>query len=683
MGLLDWFESRWKSESKMYKYAQIPGANVVSAGEGPKSPEPFAAGDHYFRLWLVEMFLANDRKWFTEWHPAVHAAVRFNFGDKEELITRVAGASLLPDLSNEKLNRVVSLNYALTPLMPFNGGTIELSAGLLAIAGRNDVKSFLKVLGDFSNLLMVPQLTAALAIATPLANGLSELVGATENQLMLGLHQTWTAGTGGAASLRAGYFAVILSDDSKFADDKLWVDNGRLKHGDTSASAKPLTGLNYMLFRLERRDERDDWDSLKAIQDPYDKAIEMLRVGNTEQADAYIRSAKAAAFLANELTRNVDQRRVVLQIQKSYEEAKEQLGFEAFPSTGVPSLGDLMLGAMPIAAAKSLGSLRPEDVGLEGLSVPALDKPKFEPKPKSSKPRFRGRGFEETLGDPPGGGGFEAVPRGGSGWDTASGPPDPPDVGGEWERGSRSYDPSPGGGSFEGLEGFESVEGPAPRSQQTTTAEPPSSGYEAAAQAEQFYFALEGDKAKGNAVEYGSDVDLIFNYARVEREVIAVLEGGGLELARTTSADLGITVIPRGFTFREEDPKWYKVARFRGGRMEEPVRFKLRAASEDLTAKTVDPQPASKDAPPRLKTGVQIIFELDGVTLYQFALAIRLVRSIADVEKSKRPGPPIVLNLDKSVERAQKARRLIEEATEMPSQFGPADSDDKPGSATL
>ena len=86
------------------------------------------------------------------------------------MITRVAGASLLPDLSTDNLDRVIGLNYPMTPLVPFNGGTVSLSAGLLAIAGKNDVKSFLKVLGDFSNLLMVPQLSAALTIATPLSH---------------------------------------------------------------------------------------------------------------------------------------------------------------------------------------------------------------------------------------------------------------------------------------------------------------------------------------------------------------------------------------------------------------------------------------------------------------------------------------------------------------------------------
>ena len=90
---------------------------------------------------------------------------------------------------------------------------------------------------------------------------------------MLGLHQTWTSGTAGAAPLRAGYFTVILADDAALDTRKFWIHNGRLAYGDAAQTAKPLRGYNYMLFRLERRDERDDWDSLQTIQEPYDKQL--------------------------------------------------------------------------------------------------------------------------------------------------------------------------------------------------------------------------------------------------------------------------------------------------------------------------------------------------------------------------------------------------------------------------
>jgi hypothetical protein len=613
MGLLDWFQTRLQRESMMYKYAFIKGTHVVIEGGKSEADQPFAAGDHYFRLWLVEMFLAKDREWFTGWHPAVHAAINFRFGDQKQLITRVAGSTLLPDLSSENLDRVVGMNYAITPLMPFNGGAIELSAGLLAVAGKNDIKGFLKVLGDFSNLLMVPQLSTALAIATPLANGLSELVGATENHLMLGLHQTWTSGTAGAEPLRAGYFAVILADQTEFDDNLLWVNDGRLLYGTSLAQAQPLRGYNYMLFRLERRDERDDWDSLMEIQEPYNKAIEMLRVGNTDQADAYIRSAKAAAFMANELTRNVDQRRVVTQIQKRYDDARQNIGLRAFSENENPSLSDVMQGALPIAEAKALGSLLPGDVGLEGLVVPDLIDNETEIESVSS---------EDPSQILAGGGASE------------------PFI--ELQQWNVTWTGSKESKIEFALEEYRRTRG-APKS---------------------FFFALEGEQTKNDAVQFGTNVDLIFDYEQLNQEAAVVLEGRELERARRTDTDLGITVIPKGFAFRSEDGEWYKIARFRKGRLVEPVRFKFCAVDEKANRKaTVAAQSDADDSLPILQTGFQIIFEIAGITIYSFPLAVRLVRSIAEVEAATQPRAPLVLNLDKSARHAKHALQIIAEAT--------------------
>lgn len=139
---------------------------------------------------------------------------------------------------------MVNVNHQLTSLLPFNGGTVELAAGLLAMQGSDALGRFIKVLGDFSSLLVVPQLSAALAVATPLANGITELVGATNAELVLGLHDTWTAQTGGANLLREKYFAVILAQDHEIDEKMLWVENDRLKYGDSLQTSKMLTGYH-------------------------------------------------------------------------------------------------------------------------------------------------------------------------------------------------------------------------------------------------------------------------------------------------------------------------------------------------------------------------------------------------------------------------------------------------------
>jgi len=50
----------------------------------------------------------------------------------------------------------------------------------------------------------VPQLSAALAVAEPVATGVTEPLGSTNGQMHLNLHQTYTTKSGGAAELRPG-----------------------------------------------------------------------------------------------------------------------------------------------------------------------------------------------------------------------------------------------------------------------------------------------------------------------------------------------------------------------------------------------------------------------------------------------------------------------------------------------
>ncbi|HKU77098.1 MAG TPA: hypothetical protein VJR02_24515 [Pyrinomonadaceae bacterium] len=365
MGVLDWFKSRFKDEAKKYIYTEIDPSHVKFNDNHQINPQPLKAGTHYFRLWLVEMFLKNDRDWFKSWHPAVHSAISFTFGDKTELITHVAGPTRLKDIGPANLDKVVTVNRPLTSLVPFNGGEVAIDAGLLAMEGKDDLKGFLNVLGDFSSLLVVPQLSAALAIATPLAKGVSELVGSTNGKLVLGLSDTWTGGAGGGNLLREKYFTVILAKENEINKEKLWVENDRLKYGDAQSSSKLLTGYNYMLFRIERQDEFDSWDSLTSIKEPFDQALLLLKAGNKDEAAALIKQAKLAAYNAKELTRDIDSRRIIEIIQQRFDTAKEFLGSAAFEEFD-RSLTTAMSasGVMSPEEAASKGRLRIEDLRL-------------------------------------------------------------------------------------------------------------------------------------------------------------------------------------------------------------------------------------------------------------------------------------------------------------------------------
>lgn len=600
MKALEWFTKLLEEKKSSIQYNMLPPERTRLSSGKPTDDTELKAGEHYFRLLLVEMFLANDRKWLTDWFPVVHTAVNFKFGDQRELLTHIAGESFLNQLGRQKPGRVAGLNYPLTPLLPFNGGSIELDAGLIGVAGGNDVLAGLQILGSFSQLLVVPQLSAALAVAMPLADGVAKFIGATENQMLLGLHQSWASESGGANVLRAGYFVVIAADD-KIKPQNLFVVDDGLHHGTNIETNTPLTGYDYMLFRIESRDERDDWDSLTAIQKPYERAIEMLQAGNIEQANAFIRTAKAAAFTAKELTAKVDRRRVIDQLQQAYQDANSLFGSvtrgsQAFEdSADSLKLSNLMKNADAPAGTAKKGILLPQIVGLDGLVNHSL---KSADRHLSYINNYETRGGTESL-------------------------------------------------ELETVEASETGED----------------------QKESFFFALEGDHVRGNTVQKGSAVDLVFDYAVPKGNVISLVTGEKLEAVRRADATLGLMVSPRGFMFTDEKESGYRQIKITDGKFADgAVCFQLTAfdaesyekAFADLEKELMGTAAENHESP-LYSTGFHIAFDVKGVLIYRFFLPAELTDTVTEKDDLVQPLSFDLDKLNQSGEYVTKARRNLNE----------------------
>jgi hypothetical protein len=311
----------WVSrDAKHYLYEPIGQDRVIGA---EYDPAPLKARRDYLRVWLVEMCLRKDRAWFVSWHPAVHCVVRFQFGSTQVDIPNVAGELNLQDVNQKNLDRVVRLNYPMTTLLPFNGGTVDLNAGLLAMEGTNLLRGFIKTMGDFANLLLVPQLSAAVSVATPIASGLEQLLTAANGGLHLGLHQTFAGASGGANELRPGYIAVVLAEDTQLKPETLWVKDDHLSVGTSEGDLRSLSGFAFMLFRIEKQTDRDDWEGLTAIRGPYDSSLSALADRDQERAETFLRTAIAQALQSPDLTQ-ADRIRVARTVKSEYDQAKQQ-----------------------------------------------------------------------------------------------------------------------------------------------------------------------------------------------------------------------------------------------------------------------------------------------------------------------------------------------------------------------
>jgi hypothetical protein len=254
----------------------------------------------------------------------------------------------------------VLLNYPLTELLPFRGGTVEVEAALLALPGTNYLAATVKMLQDVSSLI-APPLGEVLNLAEKVSTGMEEIVGAANGQVHLPFHQTFvSAGGGGSHDLKPGYLAVILATAAQVSADRLSVKEDRLyyaaKPGDAPA---PFQGYDYMLFRVEGRQERDDF-RLRNIQEPLDKAVELLLQGKTAESDAYKLVALAAAYQSPDLAVS-DRRRVVQAIKDELAEV-QRAGLGAVGAER-PDLNSVMqTRAKPVQWAAALPEITAEEV---------------------------------------------------------------------------------------------------------------------------------------------------------------------------------------------------------------------------------------------------------------------------------------------------------------------------------
>ncbi len=321
MGLRETVSGWWRHDAAKYHVEEIPRERVLGRAY---DPSPVVAGRDYFRLWLAEMYLGRDRDWGVAWQPAVHALVRFEFGSQTVEVPHVSGKLALDGVDSH-LDRVVQLNHPLTGLRPFNGGVVELHAGLVALRGGDPLKRFLGAMGNFATLLAQPQLSTVLPVLGPVADGMNQLIEAGAGGLHIGLHQSFTApGGDGGNPMRPGYVAVLRAEKAQLlgGDRKLWVEGDRLSAGPDEDRREPLKGVDYLLFSIERRQTRDDWERLSSIREPFEKAVDALAGGFRDTAEAYRAEALTAATLSPELTR-ADRRRVTDAIKADYTEAAD------------------------------------------------------------------------------------------------------------------------------------------------------------------------------------------------------------------------------------------------------------------------------------------------------------------------------------------------------------------------
>jgi hypothetical protein len=210
-------------------------------------------------------------------------------------------------------------------------------------------------MSGFASVLSVPQLSGALAIATPLVTGIQTLVNGSGG-MQLGYQNTYVGAGGNGNVLKGGYCAVVRGTAAQVNQSKLVVVDRQLREGDAAAPDRSTAfeRADFMLLHFEVRPDRDDWNQLGSINTPFREAITALEQNEEPKAEVLFRQALGAALKAPELTK-IDRRRVIDLLKQDYQQARSDLGFRGLVERGETDLQKRMDSAMPIKKAQDLG----------------------------------------------------------------------------------------------------------------------------------------------------------------------------------------------------------------------------------------------------------------------------------------------------------------------------------------
>lgn len=216
----------------------------------------------------------------------------------------------------------------------------------------------IRIASQLAELLAVPQLSAVLKIAQPLALGIQSLFSAGNGSLHLGWKQVYDH-----SDLKAGYVVVIRATEQDVEPNKLWVVDKQLREGNTQAGSQPFDRFDFMLLRFDVFEERDDFDKLTYIEEPFQQALDALQSTDSDavkKADFFIQTALRRVFKSPDLTQ-ADRTRIIFALKDRYKQAKDAFGTAGLVTRDI-RFSKVITGSMSAAAAFTMAPPTEDDV---------------------------------------------------------------------------------------------------------------------------------------------------------------------------------------------------------------------------------------------------------------------------------------------------------------------------------
>jgi hypothetical protein len=217
---------------------------------------PITKDKMYFTIRVNEMYLAENRQWWSEYDPLVLFVAEFNYGKERATIPAVIGPNLIRRQSeaDKAKHGVVLLDSRVVGPQPYRGGDVDVSVGLYQVKRASYARTLLQVMDTLSTGLgPAGEMQAVAKVGQALLQGVEGLLGLEETRYLAG--ERLALSTSPLDPFKSGYAALIAPPATdvgylSIRDRRLFIqDNDKLV---------PYRNSDYVLFSVVGQPSRGD-----------------------------------------------------------------------------------------------------------------------------------------------------------------------------------------------------------------------------------------------------------------------------------------------------------------------------------------------------------------------------------------------------------------------------------------
>jgi hypothetical protein len=258
--------------------------------------QPFEAGKDYFQVRINQLFLKEERKWFTQIDPMVSVVSEFQYNKKQSAVPYVVGPT--KESCQQFPHGMIFSNAKVAGLHPYRGDAVTLAVVLCQVPVGSPAKVLLSVIEQASKAFdFATALGTYLTVGNVILDGIEKLLRLDGTLPLIGLKTTFDPQAGDP--FRPSYFALI--DEQDVNPQSLGVkDNKLMKDG------KEYREADFVLYSIVRSPDRKRSDieqlSFYSLWEHAVTEAMSLKEGSWETAKGNLLALLSAIRLSPDLT---------------------------------------------------------------------------------------------------------------------------------------------------------------------------------------------------------------------------------------------------------------------------------------------------------------------------------------------------------------------------------------------